>query len=123
MMTLQHPIKLSSSVRDRDGIPLALAKTEDGGERVVVWKGIQWEPSKGNTVSEVLRYPEASPEFLMEVGIIVNKTSGFYILKCSNDIFDCKTDKQKISYDKYYIGIDQGGGSFTAYIYNSNFIF
>ena len=41
-MTLKYPIKLSSSVRDADGIPLALANTEDGGKAVVVLKNSAW---------------------------------------------------------------------------------
>ena len=35
---LKSPIQLSSSVRDMDGIPIALANTIDGGSAVVVWK-------------------------------------------------------------------------------------
>ena len=71
-MTLKYPIKLSSSVRDADGIPLALAKTEDGGSAVVVWKNSSWVlvPTGSFTVSDVMRSPEASEEQLIEWSII-----------------------------------------------------
>jgi len=72
-MTLKYQIKLSSSVRDADGIPLALANTEDGGEAVVVLKNSAWVLSKGFSVSDVMRSPEASEEQLIEWGIIDNK--------------------------------------------------
>ena len=72
-MTLKYPIKLSSSVRDADGIPLALADTEDGGSAVVVWKNFAWVLSKGFNVSDVMRSPEALEEQLIEWGIIDNK--------------------------------------------------
>ena len=61
-MTLKYPIKLSSSVRDADGIPLALANTEDGGSAVVVWKNSAWVLSKGFNVSDVMRSPKASED-------------------------------------------------------------
>jgi len=70
IMTLKYPIKLSSSVRDADGIPLALANTEDGGEAVVVLKNSAWVLSKGFSVSDVMRSPEASEEQLIEWSII-----------------------------------------------------
>ena len=69
-MTLKYPIKLSSSVRDADGIPLALANTEDGDEAVVVLKNSAWVLSKGFSVSDVMRSPEASEEQLIEWSII-----------------------------------------------------
>ena len=64
---LTSPIKLSSSIRDADGVPLALAKTEDGGSAVVVWKNSSWVLSKGFNVSDVLRSPEAAPDFISSV--------------------------------------------------------
>ena len=74
-MTLKYPIKLSSSVRDADGIPLALAKTEDGGSIVVSWKNFSWSivPEDSFSVSDVMRSPEALEEQLIEWGIIDNK--------------------------------------------------
>ena len=72
-MTLKYPIKLSSSVRDADGIPLALAKTDDGGSAVVGWKNSSWVLSKSFDVSDVMRSPEALEEQLIEWGIIDNK--------------------------------------------------
>ena len=47
---LTSPIELSSSIRDADGVPLALANTVDGGEAVVVWKNSSWVLSKGFNV-------------------------------------------------------------------------
>ena len=76
-MTLKYPIKLSSSVRDADGIPLALAKTEDGGSIVVSWKNFSWSivPEDSFSVSDVMRSPEALEEQLIEWGIIYNKNT------------------------------------------------
>ena len=74
-MTLKYSIKLSSSVRDADGIPLALADTEDGGSIVVSWKNFSWSivPEDSFVVNDVNRSPEASEEQLIEWGIIDNK--------------------------------------------------
>ena len=60
---LKNPIKLSSSVRDMNGIPIALAETIDGGETVVVWDKVKssWKPSQsgGIDVRDVMRSPDA----------------------------------------------------------------
>ena len=56
---LKDPIQLSTSVRDMDGIPIALADTIDGGSAVVVWKNLSWVLSKSFDVSDVMRSPGA----------------------------------------------------------------
>ena len=66
---LNSPIELSSSIRDADGVPLALANTVDGGEAVVVWKNSSWVLSKGFVVSDVLRSPEATPDLISSLSI------------------------------------------------------
>ena len=62
--SLVSPIELASSVRDADGVALALAKTVDGGSAVVVWKNSSWVLSKGFDVSDVLTAPEADSDFI-----------------------------------------------------------
>ena len=55
---LKDPVKLSSSVRDMDGIPIALGNTIDGGSAVVVWKNSSWVLSEGFNVGDVMKSPE-----------------------------------------------------------------
>ena len=65
-IVIKSPIELTSSVRNSDGVPLALAKTVEGGSAVVAWKKSSWVlvPEGSFTVSDVLAAPEAAPDFL-----------------------------------------------------------
>ena len=72
---LKKPIELSSSVRDADGVPLAFAKTVEGGSAVVVWKNASWVlvPEGSFTVSDVMKSPE------MRTSVRFSKTLNEYI--------------------------------------------
>ena len=60
-MEIKIPVQLTCSVRDYDGIPIALAKTTDEGSVVVGWKNNGWTivPENSFTVHDVIKSPEA----------------------------------------------------------------